>query len=123
MIEKKPHIINLIYSIFLIAIGLAGFFLRYREAGDFQFTALIPALFGVILLFFTNGINRQNKIISHIAVLLTLILTVFTLVMFVTNLGEGFMASRKGIIFILVILSSLFVLTLYITRFIRISKS
>jgi hypothetical protein len=119
---NKPHIVNLIYSIFLISTGITGFILRYLEAGDFQYTSLIPSLFGIVLLLLTRGISRQNKIISHIAVFLTLILAVLTLVMFIKNAGNGFMETRKGVIFILIILSSLSVLTLYIIRFISIKN-
>jgi hypothetical protein len=119
---NKPHIVNLIYSIFLISTGITGFVLRYLEEGDFQYTSLIPSLFGIVLLLLTNGIRRQNKIISHVAVFLTLILAVFTLVMFMKNAGNGFMETRKGVIFILTILSSLSVLTFYIIRFIRIKN-
>lgn len=119
---NKPHIVNLIYSIFLIGTGITGFILRYLEAGDFQYTSLIPSLFGIVILLLTNGIRRQNKIISHVAVFLTLILAVFTLVMFIKNAGNGFMETRKGVIFILTILSSFSVLIFYIIRFISIKS-
>ena len=36
-------------------------------------TALIPVGFGVILLFLSRGIAKENKVIAHIAVLLTLL--------------------------------------------------
>lgn len=120
---KNPHITNLIYSIFLIGAGIAGFLLRYLEANDFQYTALIPAVFGLVLLSLTNGIKRQNKIISHIAVILTLILALFTLVMVIKNSGDGLMETRKGIIFALILISSFIVLTLYTIRFIRLRKT
>lgn len=120
---KKPHIVNLIYSLILIVAGIAGFILRYLEASDFQYTALIPSVFGIILLCLTNGISNQNKIISHIAVFLTLLLAVLTSVMFIRNSGNGFIETRKGIIFISIIISSFVVLSLYIIRFIRINKT
>ncbi len=120
---NKPQTLNLIYSLFLIVVGITGFILRYLEVKDFQYTALIPSVFGFILLFLTGGISRQNKIISHIAVGLTLILAALTLFMYIKNSGNGFIETRKGIIFILIIISSYIVLTLYIIRFIKIKKS
>ena len=36
-------------------------------------TAFIPLAFGVILLLCSNGLKNQNKMISHIAVLITFI--------------------------------------------------
>jgi lysylphosphatidylglycerol synthetase-like protein (DUF2156 family) len=120
---RNPHIVNLIYSLFLIVVGISGFLLRYFEVGDFQFTALIPAAFGLVLLPLGNGIKRQHKVISHVAVLLTLILAVFALIMVIMNAGDGFLISRRGIIFTLILISSATVLSIYIARFISISKS
>ena len=37
-------------------------------------TALIPTFFGIALILCTNGLKKENKMISHIAVLLTLLI-------------------------------------------------
>ena len=37
-------------------------------------TALIPIFFGIALILCTNGLKKENKMISHIAVLLTLLI-------------------------------------------------
>ncbi len=61
---------NKINSFALIALGLWGYV-------DVQSpTALIPVGFGVILLLCNNGLNKDNKIVAHIAVLLTLVILV-----------------------------------------------
>ena len=59
---------NLINSITLITIGLWGYF----ESSSF--TALIPVVFGFILIICSKGVKSQNKLIAHIAVLLTLLI-------------------------------------------------
>lgn len=59
---------NLINSISLIILGIWG----YIEVSSV--TALIPTAFGAILLACSGGIKKQNKIIAHIAVLLTLLI-------------------------------------------------
>ena len=59
---------NLLNSIVLIAMGAWGF-----QATDSK-TALIPLVFGVILLVLTNSIRNHNKAVAHIAVLLTLVI-------------------------------------------------
>ena len=59
---------NLINSSTLIIIGLWGYF----ESSSI--TALIPVVFGVILFLCSKGVKSQNKLISHVAVLLTLII-------------------------------------------------
>ena len=53
------YIINLLNSLTLIGLGVWG----YVASGSG--TALIPVVFGVILLFCTPGLKTQNKIISH----------------------------------------------------------
>lgn len=61
---------NLINSISLIIIGLWGYFDVLSP------TALIPVSIGVFLILCYSGVKKQNKIISHIAVLLTLLILV-----------------------------------------------
>ena len=66
----KASFYNVLNSIVLIALGLWGYF-------DVQSpTALIPVGFGVILLLCTTGVKKENKIIAHVAVLLTLVILV-----------------------------------------------
>ena len=60
--------INIINSISLIAMGIWG----YIDVSSV--TALIPAFFGAALILCTNGLKKDNKMISHIAVLLTLLI-------------------------------------------------
>ena len=59
---------NLINSISLIVLGFWG----YIDGSSI--TALIPTAFGAILLSCSGGVKNQNKIIAHIAVLLTLLI-------------------------------------------------
>ena len=61
---------NLINALVLIAMGLWG----YLELSSP--TALIPVGFGVVLLLCYQGVKNQNKIIAHVAVLLTLLLLI-----------------------------------------------
>ncbi len=69
----KASFYNKLNSIVLMALGLWGYF----DYTDVQSpTALIPVGFGVILLLCNNGVNKENKIISHIAVLLTLVILI-----------------------------------------------
>jgi hypothetical protein len=120
---KKAHVVNLVYSITLMLVGILGFLLRYIEVGDFQFTALIPAFFGVVLISMNKGIRNQNKIIAHLAVGLTFILLALCVVMLVRNLINHPFINRKSVIFFVIILSSIFALYSYIIRFMSIRKT
>lgn len=99
----KAHNINKFYALLLILLGSFGFIMRYVELGDTQFTALIPAVFGLILLSFTNGIKNENAVIGHLAGILTLVLVVMSVVMLTKGFVAEFNLGRKQIIFLLVI--------------------
>ena len=64
----KAHIASLINAVLLITLSLWGFF-----SSD-SVTAIIPAIVGVILLALNKGVKNENKIIAHVAVLLTLLI-------------------------------------------------
>lgn len=115
---KTPHKVNYYYAIFLIFIGLFGFAARYSSQGDVQVTSLIPAFFGIILLFFTKGIKSDNSVIAHLAVVLTLVLAAVVSYMFFKNLNAEFIGSRKFFIFLLTAIVSYVVLGIYIAGFI-----
>ena len=68
----KAHTSSLINAIALISMGTWGYF----ESEPRAVTALIPVIIGVILLLVNNGIKKENKIIAHIAVLLTFIVLI-----------------------------------------------
>mgnify|MGYP000102732544 CR=1 FL=1 len=59
---------NLLNAVCLIGMSIWG----YNATGSY--TALIPMVFGAILLYFTNSIHNHNKVIAHIAVVLTFII-------------------------------------------------
>ena len=72
----KPHTANLLNAATLIVMGLWGYFSSETPSN----TALIPVIAGAILMVLHNGVKKENKVIAHIAVVLTLLL-VLALVM------------------------------------------
>jgi len=63
----KAYAASRINSVILIVIGVWG----YVESNSP--TSLIPFVIGLILLILNKGIKNQNKVIAHLAVLLTLL--------------------------------------------------
>ena len=63
----KAHTASRINAIILIVIGAWG----YVESGSL--TSNIPVFIGLVLLLLNKGIKNQNKLIAHIAVILTLL--------------------------------------------------
>lgn len=119
---KRPDLVNLFYSIYLIVIALFGFIARFTLEGDFQFTALIPAVFGLILLPMTKPIRNDNRTVAHIAVTLSLLIAVMMTVMLVRNLSGESGFDRRTFIFGLTALVSFGVTLIYVLRFISIKK-
>ena len=66
----KTYQISALNAISLIILGGYGYFQSTAPSP----TALIPVVFGVFLLLMNNGIKNENKIIAHVAVLLTLLI-------------------------------------------------
>ena len=70
----KAHTASLINAVILIGFGLWAF-LEPKSAGEVASkTPLIPVVFGVVILGLYPGVKKENKIVAHIAVLLTLLI-------------------------------------------------
>lgn len=65
----NAHKASLINSILLITLSLWG----YLSSETPSVTALIPTAIGVVLLLCNKGVKNENKVIAHVAVLLTLL--------------------------------------------------
>lgn len=71
----KTNQANLLNALTLILMPLWSY-LTYEgtiEKPDQSITALIPLFLGVVLLLCNGGLKRENKMIAHIAVFITLI--------------------------------------------------
>ena len=68
----KAHIVSLVHAIALIGLGGYG----YLSSDTPSVTALIPVVFGGLLLAMNRGVKNENKVIAHIAVLLTLLIVI-----------------------------------------------
>ncbi len=66
----KAPTANLINAATLIIMGLWGYFGSESPSP----TAFIPSVAGVLLLLMHNGVKTENKVIAHIAVVLTLLM-------------------------------------------------
>ena len=71
-IYMKAHTASLINALILIGFGLWA----YLGSETPSKTALIPVGFGAVLLALYKGVEKENKIVAHIAVLLTLIILI-----------------------------------------------
>jgi len=68
----KAHKASLTNAILLLVLSGWG----YLSSDSPSMTSLIPAFFGIALLMCNPGVKKENKVIAHIAVLLTLLIAV-----------------------------------------------
>ena len=81
----KAHTASLLNALVLIAFSAWA----YLASASAPLTALIPAAFGVALLLCYPGVKSQNKVIAHIAVLLTLVILVALFMPLTGAIGRG----------------------------------
>ncbi|MDH3648900.1 MAG: hypothetical protein OEQ53_04410 [Saprospiraceae bacterium] len=66
----KPYLANLLTAVVAIAMSLWA----YLGSDDPSMTALIPAAFGLIFLALAPAFKKENRIVVHVIVVLTLLL-------------------------------------------------
>tara|TARA_B100000809_G_scaffold149958_1_gene147460 strand:+ start:5653 stop:6015 length:363 start_codon:yes stop_codon:yes gene_type:complete len=113
----KPNIASLINAISLILLGSWS----YMSLDSRPITALIPVFIGIVLLVLNPGVKKENKIVAHIAVLLTLLILIGLIKPLMGSIGRE---NILGIIRVAVmILSTAFALITFIRSFIAVRKA
>tara|TARA_B100000941_G_C28459658_1_gene529980 strand:- start:793 stop:1095 length:303 start_codon:yes stop_codon:yes gene_type:complete len=64
-------------------------FWGYFDSDIRPITALIPVIFGLILIFINGGVKKENKLISHIAVILTFLILIGLLKPLFSSINKG----------------------------------
>ncbi len=81
----KAHQASLINALLLISMGLWAYF----AAESAPKTAFVPVGFGVALLALNPGIKKENKVVAHIAVGLTLLVLLALIMPLVGSIRRG----------------------------------
>ncbi len=68
----KPYFANFAFGLVLIILSAIGYFVSATPSS----TAFIPAAFGLVLISMTSGMRKDNKVIAHIVVTLTLLVLI-----------------------------------------------
>ena len=95
----KAHIVSLIHAVALIGLGGYG----YLSSDTPSVTALIPVVIRVLLLAMNNGVKKENKVIAHIAVLLTLLFFIGLIKPLSGAMGRGVSAAVARVATMLVL--------------------
>lgn len=113
----KAHTASLINAVILIGFGLWA----YLGSETPSKTALIPVGFGAVLLSLYIGVKKENKVVAHIAVLLTLLILGGLVKPLTAALGreDGLAIARVSVM----ILSTVVALVFFIKSFIDVRRA
>ena len=113
----KPYIASLINAIVLIVFGLWAYF----GSDDPSKTALIPVAAGIILLVLNIWMKKGSSVVAHIVVVLTLLILIALFKPLIGAIGRSdWLATTRVLV---MILSTLFALTLFIKSFVDARRS
>lgn len=113
----KAHTASLINALVLIGFGLWAYFGSETPSK----TALIPTGFGVVILTLYKGIKKEDKIVAHVAVLLTLVILVALIKPLTAALGRSdSMATLRVVVMMLTTAVSMFA---FVKSFIDVRKA
>jgi hypothetical protein len=108
----KPYFINLLNALVYIVFGSWG----YLSSGTPSVTALIPVLAGIILVCITPGFKQGNRVLAHIAVVLTFAMLMALLKPLTGTIGRS---DKSGIARVIIMMfSSLVAMIFFIKSFV-----
>ena len=112
----KPYLINLLNALTLVILGSWA----YIASSTPSATALIPVFAGIILIVLTPWFKKGNKVIAHIAVVLTLLILIGLIkpLMGVINRDDIFGIARV----LLMMTTSLIAMVIFVKSFIDARK-
>jgi len=113
----KTYIASLSNAVILISFGLWG----YLSSNTPSPTALIPVIIGIALLLLIKGIKNENKVLAHIAVVLTVLVFIGLLKPFIAALDKENQLALFRVS--LMLFSSLISLIYFVKSFIQARKN
>ena len=113
----KPYLINLLNAIVLVALGSWAYFTSEHPS----VTALIPVFAGIILIGITPWFKRGNRVLAHIAVVLTLLMLIGLIKPLTGSIGrsDGLAILRVSVM----IITSLIAMIIFVKSFINARKN
>ncbi len=104
-----PYKANLLNGIVLLIVGVLGYFsITSNSNTEFSPTVFIAPAFGLLFLLLTPGMKKENKVVSHLIVLLTFLLGAMLMIMFIKRLSTGSSITEPGMMRFLIMIISCF---------------
>lgn len=118
----QPYKVNALNALVFILCGLIGFLAHYLQLGDYQQTALIPFVLGMLLLVLTPGMKSGNSLIRKAVMALTFLFGVVVAVMLVKCMGKDAASARKMIVLTVIALSCFTSFGVYLNNWVEEKK-
>ena len=115
--DMKAHVASFMNAVVLVGFGLWG----YLGSETPSKTALIPVVFGMLILSLYKGVKKENKSVAHIAVLLTLLILGGLTKPLMAAIGRDDGTATMRVL--AMILSSLFALGFFIKSFVDVRRA
>jgi uncharacterized membrane protein len=112
----KAYQVNFFNGLVLCGMGLWA----YTSSENPSFTALIPVLFGLLFLGLTKPLRKENKVIAHVVVALTLLILIALIKPLVSVVGRSEVTGTFRVVVMMLV--SLFALIIYIINFLNARK-
>jgi len=113
----KAHTASLINALILIGFGIWA----YMASESPSKTAFIPVGFGAVILTLYKGIKKEDKIVAHIAVLLTLVILVGLVMPLKGAIGRGDPLAIMRVV--VMIVSTVVALVFFIKSFVDVRRA
>ena len=113
----KAHSASLFNALLLILFSTWGYF----SSDTPSLTALIPAVIGLLLLLCNKGVKNENKVIAHIAVVLTLLVLIGLVKPLTGAIGRNDVLAVIRVVIMLI--STVVALVFFIKSFIDVRKA
>lgn len=113
----KVYKVSFVNALVLMGLGLWA----YLASDTPSVTALIPFFFGILILALNPGVKNEKKVQSHLAVILTLLVTIGLVMPLMAALERDDMAALTRVI--VMMLSSIVAMVWFIKSFIDVRRA
>lgn len=110
-----PYAATLLNGVVLIVMSV------WAYTGSSSFTALIPAIFGVLFLAMAPGVKKNNKVVAHVVVVLAVLLIIALVRPLLGTMGSGNTIGSVRIV--VMMLTTVVAMVAYVKSFIDARKA
>lgn len=113
----KAYKVSLVNALVLMGLGIWA----YVASETPSVTALIPVFFGILILALNPGVKNEKKVPAHLAVVLTLLVTIGLVMPLMAAWGRDDMAALTRVV--VMMLSSIIAIVWFVKSFVDVRRA